>query len=82
VRVRFFAAAREAVGAATDEVEVPEGARARDLLDVLAARRGERLRAALAAPGTRIAVNQELVDGDIRLAAGDEVAYLPPVTGG
>lgn len=31
---------------------------------------------------TLIAVNQEIVDIDHSLAAGDEVAFLPPVTGG
>jgi len=30
----------------------------------------------------RIALNQEFVEGDIELKDGDEVAYLPPVSGG
>ena len=30
----------------------------------------------------RIAVNQSLISGECALAAGDEVAFLPPVTGG
>ena len=40
--------------------------------------------AALTAENVRIAVNQEFVDGPagIDLQPGDEVAFLPPVTGG
>ena len=30
----------------------------------------------------RVAVNQELVDPDQQLHAGDELAFLPPFTGG
>ena len=32
--------------------------------------------------GISIAVNQELVDADQPLQAGDELAFLPPFTGG
>ena len=32
--------------------------------------------------GIRIAVNQRLVDADQPLNAGDELAFLPPFTGG
>ncbi len=30
----------------------------------------------------RVAVNEELVDGEVKLRDGDEVALLPPVMGG
>ena len=39
-------------------------------------------RKALDAPGVRVAVNQVLAHRSAPLAAGDEVAFLPPVTGG
>ena len=39
--------------------------------------------AALTAENVRIAVNQEFIDGEAaELRSGDEVAFLPPVTGG
>jgi molybdopterin converting factor small subunit len=38
--------------------------------------------AALHGGGVRIAVNQELIEHDATLRAGDEVAFLPPITGG
>ena len=40
------------------------------------------LAAALAGPGVQAAVDKALVRGDIALAAGCEVAFLPPMSGG
>ncbi|PZR34404.1 MoaD/ThiS family protein [Caulobacter segnis] len=37
---------------------------------------------ALAAPGVQIAVDKVLVRGESALAAGAEVAFLPPMSGG
>ena len=77
VAVRLFASYREAAGVARLQAEVPEGARVRDLEQRLASR----------VPGlTRarglVAVNQTYVGPDFLLHAGDEVAFIPPVSGG
>lgn len=77
--MRFFAAARDAAGTreATADAQ-PLG----DLLDGLRARYGPGFEAVL---GTaRVWVNgEDPVDGDATLlSAGDEVAVLPPVSGG
>ena len=37
---------------------------------------------ALAGPGVQAAVNHAIVRGDVALAAGVEVAFLPPMSGG
>jgi sulfur-carrier protein len=37
---------------------------------------------ALAAPGVQVAVEQEIVRTDAAVAAGAEVAFLPPMSGG
>ena len=37
---------------------------------------------ALAAPSVQAAVNKTLVRGDVALASGDEVAFMPPMSGG
>jgi sulfur-carrier protein len=37
---------------------------------------------ALNGPGVQAAVNRAIVRGDIALAAGAEVAFLPPMSGG
>jgi molybdopterin synthase sulfur carrier subunit len=40
------------------------------------------LGAALDGPGVQAAVNRAIVRGDVALAAGAEVAFLPPMSGG
>ena len=37
---------------------------------------------ALAGPGVQAAVDKAVVRGDVALAAGSEVAFLPPMSGG
>ncbi len=79
VRVRFFAAHREATGQSAYEADVPAGARARDVWRVLVERfptlDGH-------ASGTAYAVNQTVVPADTVLSEGDELALLPPMAGG
>lgn len=84
VRAVFFASLREAVQSDVLEIELGEGAGLADLRRCLAARLGADQVAALDAADVRVAVNQRLVhDGeDAVLATGDEVAFMPPVTGG
>ena len=81
VAVRFFASLREAVGRERMAVEVDS-----PTLDGLRASLARHLSpaawSALTAPGVRVAVNQAIAHGAARLDAGDEVAFLPPVTGG
>jgi molybdopterin converting factor subunit 1 len=77
VRVRLFASYREAAGSARLEVPVAAGARVGDLLEQLA----QRIPVLRAARGL-IAVNQTYVEPDVELHDGDEVAFIPPVSGG
>jgi molybdopterin synthase sulfur carrier subunit len=46
------------------------------------ARRWPRLGDALAGPGVQAAIDKAVVRGDPRLAAGAEVAFMPPMSGG
>ncbi len=79
VRVLFFGRLKEIVGLAEDIAELSDGARVEDLF----ARYGrrfpelERFRPSVAA-----AINQEYAEWRASLSAGDEVAFLPPVSGG
>jgi molybdopterin synthase catalytic subunit len=79
VKVLFFGQLKDVVGAAEDRVELPEGASVEDLLAHYRKRypRWEEFRPSLA-----VAVNQEYAESGARLAGGDEVAFLPPVSGG
>jgi molybdopterin synthase catalytic subunit len=80
VRVRLFAAAREAVGARELELELPPGATAREVLAELA--RASSAPEILAADRLAVAVNREYARDDRPLSDGDELALIPPVSGG
>ena len=86
IRVLFFASLREAVG--MDAWQWTPGPDAAPCLEALLEALGPQLspagRAALMADNVRVAVNQEFTDPNDapRLRQGDEVAFLPPVTGG
>ncbi len=82
VRVLFFASLREAVGREEVLVELPDRARIDDLLASLDDLLGAEAMAALRAENVRLAVNQEMLTGPGELRPNDEVAFLPPVTGG
>ena len=81
VTVRFFASLREAVGRECVDLDIEEarvsGVRAK-LASLLCVDAWQ----ALSAQGVRVCVNQTIVRDDVRLRTGDEVAFLPPVTGG
>jgi MoaD family protein len=77
VTVRLFAALRELAG--SSEVEA-EGRTAGDVVRVLSSRYGDRF-AQIAAVGS-VVVNGERATQDTPIATGDEVALLPPVSGG
>lgn len=79
VRVLFFGRLREIVGRAEDQAEMAEGARVEDLFARYGTQFPElaRFRASVVA-----SVNQEYAQWKAPLAGGDEVAFLPPVSGG
>jgi molybdopterin synthase catalytic subunit len=74
VHVRLFAALRERAGSERIELELPAGARVADALSALEWLTG----------GLRVvmAVNREYADADAELRADDELALIPPVSGG
>jgi molybdopterin synthase catalytic subunit/molybdopterin converting factor small subunit len=77
VRIMAFASAAEALGGR--EIEVPDGCRLDELRGRLEAEHAD-LRELW--PRLAVAVGGELVPPDASLAPGDEVALLPPVSGG
>jgi molybdopterin converting factor subunit 1 len=83
VRILYFAWLRERVGTAEESVVLP--AEVTDVAGLTAwlGTRGPGFAASFTAIRTvRCAVNQEFATPDTPLAAGDEVAFFPPVTGG
>ncbi len=72
VTVRLFAGLRERAGADRVQVELPDGARVADLLEAME----------LAPRSCVVAINREYADAGMAVREGDEVALVPPVSGG
>lgn len=76
-RLRLFASARDAAGVGADEVP---GATVGAVIEAAGERYGAAFRALL--PTCRVWCNGEECDPDTAVTDGDEVAVLPPVSGG
>jgi molybdopterin synthase catalytic subunit/molybdopterin converting factor small subunit len=74
VTVKLFAGLRERAGADEVPLTLPDGARVADALTQLSD--------VTAGCPVVMAVNQEFADGSVVLHAGDELALIPPVSGG
>jgi MoaE-MoaD fusion protein len=79
LKVRLFAAFRERAGMPEVEVEVPENSPVSAMVDAVVGRVPSLVDVISAA---RPVVNKEFVGAEHLIAAGDEVALLPPVSGG
>jgi molybdopterin converting factor subunit 1 len=79
VRVLYFGVLKDAFGRGGEEMELAEGA---SVADLIAACRGRYAGAAKVWDAMAVAVNQEYARGVVVLREGDEVAFLPPVSGG
>jgi molybdopterin synthase sulfur carrier subunit len=77
VTLRLFAGAREAAGTGRESFEA---ATVRDVLDQAVTLFGVEFERIL--DTSRVWLNGEAVEGDLPVARGDEVAVLPPVSGG
>jgi molybdopterin converting factor subunit 1 len=78
VRARLFARLRELAGMETETVTLPSGSTVADVYELL-----RRSHPALPErAGVRPALNQEFGEWDAEVADGDEVAFIPPVSGG
>jgi molybdopterin synthase catalytic subunit/molybdopterin converting factor small subunit len=74
VTVKLFAVLRERAGASEVTLELPDGARVRDAIESLAD--------VAAGVPVVMAVNREYADADDVLSPHDELALVPPVSGG
>ena len=78
VRVLLFASYADALGAPEVRIDLPTGARVRDVLErVLEMAAGKRV-----PRKPMIAINQRYATPDQPVTASDEVAIIPPVAGG
>ena len=80
IRVLFFASAREKVGVGSVQITLPISACLNDLAQVLYQ---EYPQLSVLKPYLRWAVNQKFEENDQSpLKQGDEVALIPPISGG
>jgi molybdopterin converting factor subunit 1 len=79
IRVKLFAILREQAGADTLTLDVTEGATVAQALATL------RQQCPVLAPHltkVRLALGMDFVEAEARLAVGDELTLIPPVSGG
>jgi MoaE-MoaD fusion protein len=72
VTVRLFAGLRERAGSDRVQVELPDGARVADLLALME----------VEPRSCVVAINREYASAEAPVSEGDEVALVPPVSGG
>jgi molybdopterin converting factor subunit 1 len=80
VKVRLFAMLRERAGSDYVDVELQDGATVRDALDAVGAHHG--LDELISRMPVVMAVNREYAPEESTLSEGDELALIPPVSGG
>lgn len=79
VQVLFFGMLKDIVGKSAAKIELPEGATVRDMLAHFESQI-PRLKELL--PSLAVAVNLQYAGPDTKLSPDDEIALLPPVSGG
>ncbi|MFQ5563381.1 MAG: MoaD/ThiS family protein [Parvularculaceae bacterium] len=81
-RLLFFGRLGDVAGATERQIALPEGAASVETLFDLLEREDSLLAAALRDPSVRIAVNGEIRNGAGAVSDADEIAFMPPFSGG
>jgi molybdopterin synthase catalytic subunit len=79
VQVLFFGMLKDIFGKSAATIELPDGATVRNVLERCESEFPD-IKASL--PSLALAVNQQYAGPDTKLNSGDEIALLPPVSGG
>ncbi len=83
IRILYFAWLRERTGRGEEQIQLPETVATVGALIAWLRALGSGYDSAFAQPRlVQCAVNQVFADAQTPVAAGDEVAFFPPVTGG
>jgi molybdopterin synthase sulfur carrier subunit len=83
IDILYFARLKEALGLRSERMVLPQTIDTAGALRAHLQARGGAWAVELAAENpVRVAVNQVMASADARIHPGDEVAFLPPVTGG
>lgn len=79
INILYFAVCRDIVGASEEQIRIRGGATISDVLSHIGSIHPNLCRVL---PSVRCAINREFVAQDAPVSAGDEVALVPPVSGG
>ena len=79
VTVRYFAICRQMFNRDEEDIDLPEGAILQDVLDQL---KDEKPEISELFETMQMSVNWQYADHETKLSNNDEVALIPPVTGG
>ncbi len=83
IQLRFFAGVREALGTASESIDLPTRiVTVGDVREFLCARGGIWDESLSTKKSLRMAYDQVMTDSDTVIEEGGEVAFFPPVTGG
>ena len=82
VKIVFFASLREALGVDALDLQISRPCRVSALISQLVDQHSPEWLEILTAENIRIAVNQDMINEDVDVSDGNEVAFFPPVTGG
>jgi len=82
VQLRYFASLREALGIGDEQVELPADINDLSGLTRWLQSRNDAWKQALADTRLHVAINQQIVNTNVPVNDGDEIAWFPPVTGG
>ena len=82
IQVRFFASLRESLECGELDLMLDDGSTTEDLLNHITRRIGAVAMELLSSSNVRVAINKEIRDLPAILNDGDEVAFMPPITGG
>jgi len=80
VKVLYFASIKERLGKESEEIEVADGDKIETLIDQIK-KENEKAKS-IETRSFLFAVNQEIVNSDTVLKPNDEIAILPPLSGG
>ena len=79
IRVRLFASLKEKAGTSVISLSVPAGTSVEQLLSII---QSENMELNGATKGVLVAINQEYASSDTIIMESDELALIPPVSGG
>ena len=82
ITVRFFASLREITAIDSIQIDMPCGSGSGDVVRALGDDLDPDALAAIEGDQVKVAVNQVILRTEQNLNDGDEVAFLPPITGG